>query len=174
MNAAAFTPQDLSRAYILSTYLAQGGVAASVELIVDPNVGHATARVASETLLLARDAAGDYVVTSAALTSQLSDESAGPHVVQVSSSTVGGVTTLQVRFDSDLDSNSIAAAISVLSTSGATLPSTATYNPDTRTATVTIANAPAGTLTLDIATTLADFEGQNLASSFTTKVQASS
>jgi hypothetical protein len=39
---------------------------------------------------------------------------------------------------------------------------------------VTIANAPAGTLTLDIATTLADFEGQNLASSFTTKVQASS
>jgi hypothetical protein len=137
-------------------------------------VGHATARVASETLLLARDAAGDYVVTSAALTSQLSDESAGPHVVQVSSSTVGGVTTLQVRFDSDLDSNSIAAAISVLSTSGATLPSTATYNPDTRTATVTIANAPAGTLTLNIATTLADFEGQNLASSFTTKVQASS
>ena len=154
MNAAAFTPQDLSRAYILSTYLAQGGVAASVELIVDPNAGHTTARVASETLLLARDAAGDYVVTSAALTSQLSDESAGPHVVQVSSSTAGGVTTLQVRFDSDLDANSIAAAISVLSTSGATLPSTATYNPDTRTATVTIANAPAGTLTLDIATTL--------------------
>jgi Bacterial Ig-like domain len=174
VNAAAFTPPDLSRAYILSTYLAQGGVAASVELIVDPNAGHTTARVASETLLLARDATGDYVVTSAALTSQLSDESAGPHVVQVSSSTAGGVTTLQVRFDSDLDANSIAAAISVLSTSGATLSSTATYNPDTRTATVTIVNAPAGTLTLDIATTLSDVDGQNLASSFTTKVQASS
>ncbi len=174
VNAAAFTPQDLSRAYILSTYLAQGGVAASVELIVDPNAEHTTARVASETLLLARDAAGDYVVTSAALTSQLSDESAGPHVVQVSSSTSGGITTLQVRFDSDLDANSIAAAISVLSTSGATLPSTATYNADTRTATVTIVNAPAGTFTLDIATTLSDVDGQNLASSFTTKVQASS
>jgi hypothetical protein len=174
VNSAAFTPQDLSRAYILTTYLAQGGVAASVELIVDPNAEHTTARVASETLLLARDAAGDYVVTSAALTSQLSDESAGPHVVQVSSSTAGGVTTLQVRFDSDLDANSIAAAISVLSTSGATLPSTATYNPDTRTATVTIVNAPAGTLTLAIATTLSDVDGQNLASSFTTKVQASS
>jgi hypothetical protein len=48
------------------------------------------------------------------------------------------------------------------------------YNPDTRTATVTIANAPSGTLTLNIATTLADFEGQTLASSFMTKIQASS
>jgi Bacterial Ig-like domain len=174
VNAAAFTPQDLSRAYVISTYLAQGGVVASVELIVDPSAGHTTARVASETLLLARDADGDYVVTSAALTSQLRDESAGPHVVQVSSDTAGGVTTLQVRFDSDLDANSVAAAISVLSTSGATLSSTAAYNPDTRTATVTIANAPAGALTLEIATTLADFEGQTLANSFTTKVEASS
>ena len=174
VNAAAFTPRDLSRAYVISTYLAQGSVVASVELIVDPSAGHTTARVASETLLLARDAAGNYVVTSAALTSQLRDESAGPHVVQVSSSTAGGVTTLQVRFDSDLDANSIAAAISVLSTSGATLSSTATYNADTRTATVTIANAPSGTLTLEIATTLADFEGQTLANSFTTKVEASS
>ena len=174
VNAAEFTPEDLSRAYVISTYLAQGGVVASVELIVDPNAGHTTARVASETLLLAPGPTGGYVVTSAALTSQLRDESAGPHVVQVSSTTAGSVTTLQVRFDSDLDANSIAAAISVLSTSGATLSSTATYNPDTRTATVTIVNAPAGTLTLEIATTLADFEGQTLANSFTTKVEASS
>ena len=41
-------------------------------------------------------------------------------------------------------------------------------------ATVTIDNAPAGTLTLDIATTLADFKGQTLVQSFTTKVEANS
>ena len=57
--------EDLSRAYVISTYLAQGGVVASVELIVDPNAGHTTARVASETLLLAPGPTGGYVVTSA-------------------------------------------------------------------------------------------------------------
>ncbi len=175
VNAAALTPQNLSRAYVISTYLvAPGGVAANIELIVDPSVGHATARVATETIVLAPGEGGGYLVTSAALTSQLRDQSAGPHAVQVSLNTAGGVTTLQVSFDSDLDPSTVAAAISVLSASGVTLPSAAVYNPNTRTATVTIANAPSGTLTLNIATTLADFEGQTLASSFTTKVQASS
>jgi hypothetical protein len=175
VNAAAITPQDLSRAYVISTYLvAPGGVGANIELIVDPSAGHAIARVATETILLAQGESGGYVVTSAALTSQLRDQSAGPHAVQVSSNTAGGVTTLQVSFDSDLDPGTVAAAISVLSASGVTLPSTAVYNPDTRTATVTIANATSGTLTLVIATTLADFEGQTVASSFMTKVGASS
>jgi hypothetical protein len=175
VNAAAITPQDLSRAYVISTYLVPpGGVGANIELIVDPSSGHATARVATETILLAPGEGGGYVVTSAVLTSRLRDESAGPHAVQVRSSTAGGVTTLQVSFDSDLDPSTVAAAISVLSASGVPLPSTAVYNQDTRTATVTLANAPSGTLTLDIATTLADFEGQTLASSFMTKVEASS
>ena len=39
---------------------------------------------------------------------------------------------------------------------------------------MTIDNAPTGTLTLDIATTLADFEGQTLAQGFTTNVEANS
>jgi hypothetical protein len=95
-------------------------------------------------------------------------------VVQVSSTTTAGVTTLQVSFDSDLDPSTVADAISVVSQSGSTLPSTAVYDADTRTATVTIANAPSGTLTLDIATTLDDFEGQALAHSFAAQVEASS
>jgi Bacterial Ig-like domain len=174
VDVTSGTPQDLTRAYIISTYLiAQGGVGASIELIVDPNARHTTAMVATETVLLAKGPDGQYLVTSA-LPSPLHDESAGPHVVQVSSNTAGGVTTLIVSFDSDLDPNSVAAAISVLSDSGKTLDSTAFYNPDTRTATVTITNAPSGTLTLDIATTLVDFEGQTLALSFETKVETSS
>jgi Bacterial Ig-like domain len=174
IDVTSGTPQDLTRAYIINTYLPQqGGVGASIELIVDPNARHTTAMVASETVLLAKGPDGRYLVTSA-LPSPLHDESAGPHVVQVSSNTAGGVTTLIVSFDSDLDPNSVAAAISVLSASGLTLNSTAVYNPDSRTATVTIADAPAGTLTLNIATTLADYEGQALAQSFLAKVETSS
>jgi Bacterial Ig-like domain len=175
VDVASGTPQDLSRAYIISTYLPQqGGVGASIELIVDPNASHTTAMVASETVLLAKGPDGRYLVTSAT-TSPLHDESAGPHVVQVSSNTSGGVTTLIVSFDSDLDPNSVAAAISVLSAaSGLTLNSTAVYNPNTRTATVTITNAPAGTLTLNIATTIADLEGHSLAQSFQAKVETGS
>jgi hypothetical protein len=168
------TPAHLSRAYIINTYLvAGGGVGANIELIVDPNAAHTTARVASETILLAQQTAGGYLVTSAS-TTQLRDESAGPHVVQVSSTTAGGVTTLQVSFDSDLDAGTVAGAISVTSQFGSTVPSTTVYDADTRTATVTIASAPAGTLTLDIATTLDDYDGQALARSFAAPVGPSS
>jgi hypothetical protein len=172
-NAAANTPQNLSRAYVISAYLkAQGVVQASIELIVDPDAQHTNARVASETVLLAASPSG-YLVNSVD-TSALRDESAGPHIVQVTSSTANGVTTLLVTFDSDLKGNTVAAAISAMSGSGATLASTTVYNADTRIATVTIPNAPGGTLTLDIATTLTDIEGQALANSFVTTVDASS
>jgi hypothetical protein len=172
-NAAANTPQNLSRAYVISAYLkGQGVVQASIELIVDPDAQHTHARVASETVLLALASSG-YLVSSVD-TSALRDESAGPHVVQVTSSAASGITTLVVTFDSDLMPNTVAAAISAMSGAGAPLASTIVYNADTRTATVTITNAPAGTLTLDIATTLADVEGQTLANSFDTTVAASS
>ncbi len=166
-NAAANTPQNLSRAYVISAYVKpQGVIQASIELIVDPDAQHTNARVASETVLLELSPSG-YLVSSVD-TSALRDESAGPHVVQVTSSTANGVTTLLVTFDSDLKPNTVAAAISAVSGVGATLATTTVYNADTRTATVTIAKAPAGTLTLDIATTLTDVEGQALASSFDT------
>jgi hypothetical protein len=173
-DAASNTPQNLSRAYIINTYVQpDGSIAASIELIVDPNAAHTTARVASESILLAPQAAGGYLVSSAT-TTQLRDESAGPHVVGVNSTTTGNVTTLQVSFDSDLDATTVAGAISVVSQSGSTVPSTAVYNADTRTATVTIASAPSGPLTLDIATSLADFDGVTLAQSFDAQVAAGS
>jgi len=174
VDPASSTPQNLSRAYIINTYLEpDGGVQASIELIVDPNASHTTARVANETLTLTAGSSGNYIVTAAA-TTQLRDESAGPHVVQVSSTTAGGVTTLQVSFDSDLDATTVASAISVVSKTGATVPSTTVYDPDTRTATVTIAQTPSGPLTLDVATTLDDFDGQALAQSFQAPVETGS
>jgi hypothetical protein len=175
VNAASETPQKLSRAYVISIYLdAQGGVDANIELVVDPNASHTTARVASERLTLTNDpAGGGYLVTTLS-TTPLRDESSGPHVVQVTSATVGGVTTLQVTFDSDLDASSVSGAISVVSASGTTLASTTVYDPNSRTATVTITHAPAGTLMLNIATSLDDVDSQPLPNLFQATVGATS
>jgi hypothetical protein len=175
VDVAGSTPRDLSRAYVISAYLnPQGVVSASVELIVDPTEGHSAARVASETLSLTRSAPGGAYVVNDILLFPLRDQSAGPHVVQVTSSTQDGVTTLQVSFDSDLTAQTVASAISVGSAAGAILPSTAVYDPGSRTVTVTIAQAPAGLLTLDISTALDDVNGQTLATGFETKVGANS
>jgi Tol biopolymer transport system component len=175
VDVAGSTPPGLSRAYVISTYLnPQGVVTASVELIVDPTEGHTAAGVASETLALTRGVPGGAYVVNGIVPTPLRDESAGPHVVQVTSSTQGGITTLQVSFDSDLNAQTVANALSVASPSGAILPSTAVYDPGSRTVTVTIAQAPAGLLTVDISTSLDDVNGQALAGGFETKVGANS
>ncbi len=170
VDASSNTPPNLSRAYVISTYLGlQGAVSADIELIVDPDAAHAAARVAGEALTLSREDGGGYLVT--ALDAQpLRDELSGPHVVEVRSSTDGGVTTLQVSFDSDLDPLTVAGAITVVDASGTTLQSNAVYDPDSRTATVTVAQASAGVLTLEISTALGDVNGQTLAHAFTTRV----
>jgi hypothetical protein len=173
VNAASNTPPDLSRAYVISTSLEPAGVVeASIELIVDPDAGHTATRVASEQVLIA-ESSGSYLVTSATIF-PLRNESAGPHVVQVTPITADGVTTLLVTFDSDLNQKTVAGAITVENQAGVILNSTAVYDPDTRTATVTLANAPSGTLTLEIATSLADVEGQSLENGFQTTFQAGS
>ena len=174
-DAADNTPQNLSRAYVISTYLqADGGVSASIELIVDPTATHASAEVASETLTLSGSATGHGYVVSGILSTPLRDEATGPHVVQVTSSTEGGDTVLDVSFDSDLNPGSVAGAVQVLAADGNPLPSSTVYDADTRTATVTISDAPAGVLTLEISTALADVDGQTLAHSFQTQVGTNS
>jgi Bacterial Ig-like domain len=174
-NAGGSTPQNLSRAYVISTYLQpDGGVSASIELIVDPSAAHASAEVASETLTLSSAPMGHGYIVSSILSSPLRDEASGPHVVQVTSSTQGGVTMLDVSFDSDLNPGSVAGAFLVLSADGTTLPSTTVYDADSRTATVTISSAPAGVLTLEISTALDDVDGQALGHSFQTQIGTNS
>jgi Big-like domain-containing protein len=171
VDAVSNTPHGLSRAYVISTYLtSQGLVSASVELIVDPTADHSAPGAASETLSLTRSSAGGGYVVSNIVTTPLVDESSGPHVVQVSSTTGGGVTTLQVSFDGDLNPASVAGAISVQSSQGTLLQSTAVYDPGSRTVTVTVAQAASGALTLAISTALADVNGQPVAAGFETTV----
>jgi WD40 repeat protein len=171
VDAASSTPSNLSRAYVISTYLtSQGVVSASVELIVDPSADHGAPRVASETLSLTRASTGGGYVVGNIVTTPLVDESSGPHVVQVRSTTDAGVTTLQVSFDSDLNPASVAGAISVQSSQGTLLESTAAYDPGSRTVTVTVAQAASGALTVNISTVLADVNGQPLTTTFETTV----
>lgn len=174
-DAADNTPQNLSRAYVISTYLqADGSVSASIELIVDPSAAHDNAEVASETLTLSTGVMGHGFVVSRLTATPLRDEASGPHIVQVNSGTQGGVTTLQVSFDSDLNPASVAGAVVVLSADGTQLSSTTVYDADSRTATVTISSAPAGLLTLEISTALDDVDGQALAHNFQTQVGTNS
>ncbi len=174
-NPTANTPSNLSRAYVISTFMEPHGVvSASVELVVDPTAGHASAQVASETLMLAPETSGATYVVSSIVSTQLRNEASGPHVVQVNASTQSGQTTLVVSFDSDLNPASVEGAVTVLDANGTTLTSSTVYDPDSRTATVTISNAPSGALTLDIATSLDDVYGQTLAHAFQTEVGTNS
>ena len=174
-NAAANTPQNLSRAYVISTYVATHGVvSASVELVVDANAGHASTEVASETLTLAPESSGSTYIVSRILSTPLRNEASGPHVLQVNAKTQTGQTTLVVSFDSDLNPASVASAVTVLDANGTTLTSSTVYDADSRTATVTVANAPSGALTLEISTSLDDVYGQSLPHAFQTRVGTNS
>ncbi len=169
VGAAAATPPGLSRAYVISAAAnPDGTVAATVRLIVDPSATHAAASIADETLLLSRapTPAAGYMV-SALTASTLHDEPVGPHVVSVVTVT-GQTLVLQVSFDSDLRAASVAPAITVTNAQGRQLSATIVYDAGARTATLTL-DVPAGTpVTLSIATSLVDVDGQALASAFGT------
>jgi hypothetical protein len=157
------TPKGLSRANIISAAAQPGGdVVASVELIVDPTAAHTTALVAEETLTLARSADKQNYVVTAIDASPLHDQTAGPHVVRVGTMTSHGVTALQVSFDSDLNGNTVAAALHVLSATGHVLP-----------ATITLSGSYTGALTVTVDATLRDINDKPPSSAFTAHVAAS-
>jgi hypothetical protein len=81
----------------------------------------------------------------------------------------GPTLVMRVSFDSDLRAGSVASAVTVTTRSGRALAVTTVYDPDTRTATVTT-TVPADTqVTLNVATSLVDVDGQALAGAFTTQ-----
>jgi hypothetical protein len=167
LDATGSTPPGLTRAYVISAVAnPDGTVSATARLIVDPSAGHAAASFADETLGLSPKAGGSYLVSSLNA-GPLSDEPIGPHVVSVAP-IAGPTLVLRVSFDSDLRAPTVTDAITVTTRDGTTLLATTVYDPNTRTATVTVP-APASTVvTLSVGTTLVDVDGQSLASAFTT------
>ncbi len=155
---------DFTRAYVIDAVLGPAGtVTATVELIVDAKATHLTPRVSSETLTLSQTATDGPFVVSAMNVSPLRDQASGPHVVQVSAAHTDGQYTVQVAFDSDLNPATVQDAITLVTASGASLPAAVSYDPETRTATLSLESAPSGTVMVDVATSLRDINGQHLA-----------
>ena len=173
VDVFARAPHGLSRAYVVSAVAQAGGtVSASVELIIDPTGHRATASVADETLTLSPSADGStYLVTDIGATT-LHDQSSGPHVVHVGSSTAAGALVLQISFDSDLDVRSLPSAVVVTSAAGLTLSGVTTYDANTRTATVTLASLTGGPVHVTVATSLRDIDEQAPAEAFQADVAA--
>jgi Bacterial Ig-like domain len=168
VDVTGSTPAGLSRGYVISAVTNPDGiVAATARLIVDPSAAHPAASFADESLVLAPKDGGGYVVST--LTAhQLSNEPIGPQVVSVVPVT-GPTLVMRVSFDSDLRADSVPGAITVTTGSGPPLVVATVYDPNTRTATVTT-TVPADTkVTLNVATSLIDVDGQSLASAFTTQ-----
>jgi Bacterial Ig-like domain len=167
VGAVAATPPGLSRAYVISAAAnPDGTVAATARLIIDPSASHAAASIADESMVLSPVAHGGYLVTSLNA-GALHDEPVGPHVVSVEPVS-GRTLALRVSFDSDLRDATVAPAITVTDRDGNALSATTSYDAASRTATITL-DVPAGTpVTLSIATSLVDVDGQALASGFIT------
>lgn len=169
VSAAAATPTGLTRAYVISAVATPDGtVAATARLIIDASATHAVATFADETLQLSPATNhGGYLVSSLTV-GPLHDEPVGPHITQVLSAAGDGqLVVLHVAFDSDLNPASVASAITVTNGAGIRLPATVTYDANTRTATVTVGVPATTPVTLGVATTLVDVDGQALAAPFT-------
>ncbi|HSP65061.1 MAG TPA: Ig-like domain-containing protein [Candidatus Deferrimicrobium sp.] len=167
VDAARSTPQHLSRAFVISAVPnPDGTVAATARLIVDPSAVHPAASFADEALTLSPKDGGGYVV-SALTAGKLKDEPVGQQVVSVVLIS-GRTLVLRVSFDSDLRADIVPASITVTTRSGRPLTVTTTYDPNTRTATVTTTVPDDTAVTLHVATTLVDVDGQALAVPFST------
>jgi Big-like domain-containing protein len=167
------TPAALSRGYVVRIERAPGSsttVVASIRLIRDPSkLDTATlspALSSDETATVDRaTAGGPYALTAIAAT-PLRPEPLGAQVVHVDSSGDPLSTVLHITFDSDLRSETVAKAITVLNSAGKHLDTSVTYDPSTRVATVSVTGARP--LTLIIGVSLIDVEGQPLAAPYRT------
>jgi len=170
-GAAAGTPSGLTRGYVVSAAAnPDGTVTANAELIVDPTAAHPEPSKLDETLTLGRGPDGTSYLITSLVTDGLHDESPGPHVLGVSTAVEHGVVVVRVTFDSDLDQTTIPGSIRVALTAGGAIDAPVTYNADTRTATVRLDGSPGGPISVLVAQTLRDVDGQVLASAFTTRV----
>ncbi|MBV8194274.1 MAG: Ig-like domain-containing protein, partial [Candidatus Dormibacteraeota bacterium] len=171
IDATALTPDGLSRAYIIdSVAQPDGSLNATAALIVDPTATRFTTLVTDETLTITPSANGGSPLVTALTVPALRQQASGPHVVQVSTATTGATRAVLVSFDSDLSAATAAGAIRVQDSAGATLPTSVTYDADSRTATVTLASAVTGHLSVVVGTGLQDINGQPLAAAFSATV----
>lgn len=170
--AGQLTPSGLTRAALVDAVAQPDGtIKALATLLIDPTAQRTTTLVADESLTLVPQggtfAVGDLNV------SQLHPQAAGPHVVGITTGDQQGRMTVAVTFDSDLAPHTVPAGITVQRPSGTSVPATVTYDANTRTATVTLSQAPGGALSVVVGTALRDVSGQAPAATFTAPIRAS-
>jgi hypothetical protein len=167
LDAVAATPHGLTRAYVISEIAnVDGTLGATARLISDATPTQPLASFADETLTLSKNAAGHYLVGSVTV-GTLQAEPVGPHVVKVTPSVSGQQLVVRIAFDSDLRAATVPGAVTVTRRgSSIAIPATTVYDPDSRTATVTLDTLPGTLVTVDVATSLVDVDGQALATAF--------
>jgi hypothetical protein len=168
----AHLPSGLSRGYVISAVPSSNGdvVTAQIRLLRDPTNDHPAASFTDQTVVLER-AGNAYIVSQSAIPQPLHDEPSGPQVVRVVTTTLPGLTSVQITFDSDIDPSSVTSTLVTLGGAGAALPGPGVgYDASTRTVTVTILGRLHHAFPLTIGIGLRDVNGQGLAQAFTTEV----
>ena len=168
----ALTPGSVTRSYVIKATLdrATGQVTAQVRLVRDASHDVA-ASFADETIKLDRAAGGPYLVSVAAI-SDFRTEPNGPQIVHVTSERQGGALVVRMLFDSDLDPATVTGSgITLTADRGSPLVAQVSYEVESRTVVVRVADVRAGTLTLAVSGALRDIAGQPLATAYSTTLQ---
>jgi hypothetical protein len=104
---------------------------------------------------------------------QLHAESSGPHVMSISSVDDSNVATvITINVDSDLNPSTVAGAVSVSAGGQPVTVQSTQYDPDSRTLTVVVNPGDASTVTVTLAQSLQDVDGNALAAAFSAQVAA--
>jgi hypothetical protein len=164
-------PGGLSRGYVISAAPTSGSdVTAQIRLLRDPTNDHPTATFTDQRVVLSRAGGDAWVVSQSDIPRALHDEPTGPQVVRVETSHLLTLTTVLIKFDSDLDPGSVNDSVISLTgaPSGLATPKVR-YDAASRTVTVSFLKLlqPVG---LNVQVGLRDVNGQGLASAFTTQV----
>lgn len=165
------SPPRLTRSELLWLDLHPDGTAgAQLRLSVDPTSVHGTARTSLESLTLS--AAGEQGVpaVTAATVTAFRDAPDGP---QLAGSEITSPGSVALRFDSDLDPSSIAAAVTVTSASGTPLGHRTTFVAGSRTVTVQVTDTTPGAFTVVVQPGLRDVSGHHLQDPVTVPVTPS-
>lgn len=168
LNEALLPPGSWRNALVDAVRQPDGSVQAIATFVLDPSTTRLTTLAADETLTLVPSGAS-YVVNALTLSPQ-HPLAAGPHVLSVTSSQQQSRLTVAVAFDSDLASDSVPAAITLQQPSGAHIPVTVSYDPNTRTATVTATQAPSGAVSVVVGIALRDINDASPPAVFTAPV----
>lgn len=146
---------------------ADGSATAQLRLVDDPDRAHPSPRVADEALRVAAPRSGATMVESASA-GPFGPEDQGPHVVRVARGAAPNMVL--VTYDCDMDAGSVPGTNFAKDQSGRSLPLSTSYDPATRTVTVTLPVDASGVVQLTVTEGLRDVDGRHMSTTLHTTV----